>query len=259
MKTLKYTCCFWWLFRWTQTLNVPQHWKDLSPKQFIAVARLYQAEYSADRFLREFYQMSRFIVNRLSTYEKYKLIELVEFVRDARIPYSEFLIHRIPRTRLYAPGRMLSGMCLQQFMTVDTYFSKYILDSSNDHYLNLFVAALYLKKNERYVASEKNTVVLNLDLRSTQVDKIDHDVKYAIFLNFIMLKCWLSRAYKHLFPEVAETQTHKSAQSTGWLSIFDAFVGDHIPDMDKYQAMPVTDAFRLMNRRIKEAKKNGNN
>ena len=263
MKQLKYIYCYWRVFRWSKKIDVPEGWKELSPKQFIAAAKLYNCEYSVDRFLRDFYGFPRLIVSKLSSYDKYKLIELVEFVRDARIPFSDFFLDKIPGTKLQAPGAKLSGMCLQQFMTVDTYFSKYVLDQSKDHYLNLFIAALYMKDNERYVltSNDKKCVALDIDSRVNEVAKIDKEIKYAIFLNFIMIKSWLARAYIHLFPESDSDNksNNKINRSVDWLSIFDCFVGDHIPDMDKYQAMPVTDALRIMNRRIKEAIKNGNN
>lgn len=39
-----------------------------------------------------------------------------------------------------------------------------------------------------------------------------------------------------------------AAPSVNWLDIFDAFVGDDVAVMEKYQAMPVATAFRLLNK-----------
>lgn len=44
-------------------------------------------------------------------------------------------------------------------------------------------------------------------------------------------------------------------KAVDWLEIFDGFVGDHVPDMAAYQRMEVMDAFRIINKRIKDSMK----
>ena len=90
--------------------------------------------------------------------------------------------------------------------------------------------------------------------------KIDRHVKYAIFLNYVFVKRWLSKAFPFLFPmddewEPEDKQKKPTAPSVNWLDIFDAFVGDDVAVMEKYQAMPVATAFRLLNKRIRDAQK----
>ena len=83
-------------------------------------------------------------------------------------------------------------------------------------------------------------------------------VKYAIFLNYVFVKRWLSKAFPFLFPlddEPEEKRNSPAAPSVNWLDIFDAFVGDDVAVMEKYQAMPVATAFRLLNKRIRDAQK----
>lgn len=84
-----------------------------------------------------------------------------------------------------------------------------------------------------------------------KVTKIDRHVKYAIFLNYVFVKRWLSKAFPFLFPlddEPEEKRNSPAAPSVNWLDIFDAFVGDDVAVMEKYQAMPVATAFRLLNK-----------
>lgn len=243
-------------------IQIPSGWKELTPIQFIAAAKMYVGGISETDFLKQFFGLSNSLINRLGYYDKYKILELVEFVRDARVPFSDFFLPAIPGTDLLAPGSRLSGVCFQQFMTVDTFFSKYIA-TEKEEYLDQMVAALYIRRNERYVILEKDSDVVLLDIaeRLPEIQQVEPAIKMAIFLNYILIKKWLGRAYVHLFPEPEEVNTavgHKSTGTVKWLDIFDSFVGDNIPDMDKYQAMPALDAFRIMNRKIREAKKNGN-
>ena len=245
----------------SKLIQVPEGWKELTPDQFIAAAKVYIDGISETDFLKQFFGLSGKLINRLGHYNKYKMLELVEFVSDARVPFSDFFLPVVPGTDLLAPGPRLSGMCLQQFMTVDTYFSRYVA-TEQETYLDQMVAALYLRKNERYVLLDKEHDVTLLDIaeRLPIIQRVPSVVKMAIFLNYILIKKWLGRTYIHLFPEAEESSlsvTNK-AGNVKWLDIFDSFVGENIPDMDKYQAMPVMDAFRIMNRKIKEAKKNGN-
>lgn len=239
-------------------LQVPAGWHELTPAQFIVVVRLYTGNMDEDTFIKQFYNLSDKTVRRLSTFQKYKLIELVEFIQDARTPHAEFFLSSLFGTELVAPGARLDGMCLQQFMMVDTFFSKYAATEKIE-YLNAMVAYLYMGKNERFVLSDRDpdAVLLDFERHLSIVQSLDFDVRYAIFLNFVLIKRWLSRAYVHLFPE-AEEPVHAKGQKmqpVNWLDVFDSFVGDNIPYMDKYQAMPCTDAFRIMNRKIREAKK----
>lgn len=48
--------------------------------------------------------------------------------------------------------------------------------------------------------------------------------------------------------EPEEKRNSPAAPSVNWLDIFDAFVGDDVAVMEKYQAMPVATAFRLLNK-----------
>lgn len=243
-----------------KVIQMPSGWKELTPDQFISAAQMYIGGITETDFLKQFFGLSSDLIKRLGYYDKYKMLELVEFVRDARVPFSDFFLPAIPDTDLLAPGARLSGMCFQQFMTVDTFFSKYVA-TEKEVYLDQMVSALYIRANERYVIQDKDSDVVLLDFagRLPEIQQVDNAVKIAIFLNFILIKKWLGGAYVHLFPETESmgVTSRKGSSSVNWLEIFDSFVGDNIPDMDKYQAMPALDAFRIMNRKIREAKKNG--
>lgn len=237
-------------------LQIPEGWHELTPSQFVVAAQLYTDRMDDNSFLKRFYGLSDKVVRHLDDYQKYKLIEWVEFIQDARIPHSRFFLLSLPGTELMAPGPRLEGMCFQQFMMVDTFFSKYI-ETEDVSFLDTMISYLYTAKEEHFILfeKEKDAVLLDIDKHLSIVKSLDFEVKYAVFLNFIFIKKWLSHAYTHLFPESEADTTDKKMQQVKWLDIFDSFVGDNIPYMDKYQAMPCTDAFRIMNRKIREAKK----
>ena len=67
----------------------------------------------------------------------------------------------------------------------------------------------------------------------------------------MMLKKWLSTAYPYMFSSNEDKGTTNPKSQQKWLDIFDAFVGEQIPETDYYKKMPCMDAFRIINRRLK--------
>lgn len=243
--------------------QVPQKWEELTPDQFLLIARLYLQETDESSFLKEFYSLPSSVSS--DSYYRYKLSELIEFISDCRIRMDRFILSGV--AGLKAPGERLKGMCFEHFMHVDTAFNRYARDGK-DISLDVFVSMLYLKDNEYIVlpANGKNGLFsrqkpLRLQKRLPDVAKIDRHVKYAIFLNYIFVKRWLSKVFPFLFPLNDEPEPDKvdvkqpTAPSVNWLDIFDAFVGDDVAVMERYQAMPVATAFRLLNKRIRDAQK----
>lgn len=242
--------------------RVPQKWEELTPAQFLLVSRLYLQEMDEPSFLKEFYSLPSGVGS--DTYYSYKLSELVEFISDCRVRMDRFILPAV--SGLKAPGERLKGMCFEHFMHVDTVFNRYVRDGK-DASLDTFVSMLYLKDNEYIVlpSGGKNGLFsrqkpLILQKRIMKVAKMDRHVKYAIFLNYVFVKRWLSKAFPFLFPlddepEPEEKRKKPTAPSVNWLDIFDAFVGDDVAVMEKYQAMPVATAFRILNKRIRDAQK----
>lgn len=244
------------------TCPVPQKWEELTPEQFLLVSQLYLQEIDESSFLKKFYSLPSEVGS--GNYYRYKLSELVEFISDCRVRMDRFILSDV--SGLKAPGERLKGMCFEHFIHVDTAFNRYTRDGK-DTSLDTFVSMLYLKSNEYIVlpAGGKNGLFsrqkpLILQKRVAKVAKIDRHVKYAIFLNYVFVKRWLSKAFPFLFPldderEPKDGQKKLAAPSVNWLDIFDAFVGDDVAVMEKYQAMPVATAFRLLNKRIRDAQK----
>lgn len=243
-------------------VDVPEKWNELTPKQFIAAINMFMGAYSEEDFLHEMFGFTNRQINKLSSYYRYRIIHLVDFIQNVKNPHNSFFIEKLPGTNLFSPGTKLKGCCLQQFMTVDTYFQQFAIKEMDENLLNLFISTLYMSSDQRYVVEDESGKYNLLDLSENEkvVSRIDTTTKYAIFLNFVLIKAWLSKSYPLLFPSSDDADEEKYSnrtqlKATNWLEIFDSFVGDNIPQMKTYQAMPATDAFRIMNRRIREARK----
>jgi hypothetical protein len=250
------------IVRRTISKDVPEKWDELSSKQFLAAVRLWVGTISEERFISEIYSMNINIVRRMDSYQRWSLIHAVDFLRNLRIPHNKLFIKKL-KGGLCSPGNRLKGCSLLQFMVVDTYFQKYAIDQK-DEYLNLFVSSLYKKENEcfsvlefQHPEDQKKAKLVSVEKNKEIVETIDKETKIAIYLNFVLISGWLSKAYPYLFPVPDDDGEVKknNKKTTNWIDVFDAFVGDDVVEMNRYKAMQATDAFRVMNKRIKNSQK----
>lgn len=236
--------------------SIPSKYAELTPVQFLAAIRLSKGWIDERNFFLQFFSLSPKQLEKLDTFQLYRLSELMGFLKEIRSAYTGFFIQQLSGN-LLAPADKLRGMTFQQFMTVDTFFSWYVV-TEKEEYLNRFVAALYLKEKESYLP-EAGKTELDLDRRSAAVAGLPFDLRYAIMVNWVLVRSWLSRSYVYLFPEGEPQKNSNGDKVKGkpvdWLAVFDAFVGDNVASMDAYKALPCMDAFRLLNRRIKESRK----
>ena len=259
MKDLKVTYRRWGLRR-TLRAQLPERWGELSAAQMATVAALHVAGCELVPLIASLCQIKESIVQRMDTYQLYVLAEQIDWARNADQPHNSFVIEQLPGTDLHAPGERLKGCSLQQFMTADTYFQLFAIHPDGEEYLNQFVAALYLRHGEYFnpdecqVPSErKRAAKVDMWRNISTVATVEKNYRMAVYLNFLLIHAWLSKAYPLLFPrsEEQEGKWISNVKPTDWLMVFDAFVGDNVAEMRQYQMMPATDAFRVMNRRIK--------
>lgn len=237
--------------------TVPSSYAEMTPTQFLATIRLSKGWIDEMSFFVQFFGIPEKLVTRIDAFSLYKMTETLDCLKTDNSAYFGFYQHSLPGM-LLAPENKLRGMCFQQFMTVDTFFSWYVT-TEREEYLDRFVGALYLKEDETYIPGEGTLLVL--DARIPAIAKLTFDLKYSILINWVLIKSWLSNSYVHLFPagEVSDNSNGDKVKGkpVDWLALFDSFVGDNIADINAYKALPCMDAFRLLNRRIKEAKKKG--
>lgn len=256
---VKYRPISWFPFTRKAKSNVPQNWGDVTQEQLIAITCLYKSAISDNAFLKAMSGLKKGILNKLSDYERYKLMEIFEFIGDQK-PYHEFIIRKISNYRkemvLCAPEGKLKGITFGQFIFADTYFANY--QQSNDETdLNKFIASLYLRKDE--IFDEKR-----IQSRHPQVGKIDKNIREAIVLNYQLIHEWLALAYPLIFHTVTELTTIPTVSDGDiavleikrdpniWIKVFQNFVGDDIIHDEVWAAKPVNTIFAYMTRKYKE-------
>lgn len=239
-------------------INVPEKWEDLKPYQFEVCAQMHVSPPDDDEFIQRFFKISARIVKQLTKFEKYKLTEMVGFAIHPSGITDTFYIQEISGTGLLSPTRRLGNITLEHFALMDTYFFKYV-NNPTQLALSEFVSALYLKRKE--VLTE-----IDFTKRAAYVAaNVDQYTQYALFLNYLFIRKWLSMSFKFLFSDETEDEPtnrkFKRPKSSvnnlpRWIDIIENFVGEDILNYDKYTAINCIRAFKVMNNRIKIYNKN---
>ena len=230
--------------------TIPTNYAEMTPAQFLATVRLTKGGIDEREFFLQFFDLTDKLLAKLDTFLLYRLTETLGFLKQIKGACTGFYCEEL-NGKLLAPQEKLRGMSFQQFMTVDTFFSWFLV-TEKEQYLDRFIASLYLKSDEAFTD-------LDLDERLPAVNQIHMDLKYSIVVNWVLIKSWLSSAYPFLFPEGEASDNSQGdkvkSKPVDWLAIFDAWVGDNVPSIDAYRTLPCMDAIRLLNRKIKESKK----
>lgn len=255
MKTLEIEYNRLFFFRKQISIEVPEKWSDLKIRQFAVCSGIYLEPMSDIDFCSQFFGISKKVLKKLSKFELYKLAELTEFAVNPNGSVNFFFMAEIPGTNLLAPRPRLSNISISHFALFDTYFFEYV-NKKTDAALNQFIAALYLKNKEIVTAVDMNK-------RISYIEKhVDNATKYAIFMNYIFIRRWLTGPYKFLFSsdEEPEENTGKRKKQPSkslsnlpdWAGIINNLIGDDIINAEKYHAISCTLAFKTINKRFKQ-------
>lgn len=241
----------------TLHIEVPGRWEDLRPYQFEICARMHVEEISDEEFVRLFFDLKKSIVSKLTKFELFKLNDMASFSANPSGVIDRFYLTEISNTGLISPANRLGTMTFEHFALMDTYFFKYVNGTSHVR-LCEFVASLYLKKKEKITEIDFTQRVHYIE------QNVDKYTLYAIFLNYLFVRKWLSRSFKYIFDDSDDekprarkiTANAKTSNLPKWVEIIDGFVGDDILHYYEYTQMRCMLAFKAINNRIKNFKKN---
>lgn len=232
--------------------DIPTEWDELDTNGILLAARLWSGGIERDTLIARFFGLPDDVVAALDSYLVYCLTQLTSWMQRLDDNVVVFFIDTLPDTTYRSPGPRLGGCTLEQFMIADSNFQRYATSADPDR-LTAFIAALY---------HAPRRTDDDLDQKTAAIEHLNEDVRQAVFLNFILIRRWLSRSYPYLFPpstdndddDTPKGKKRKKPQTTDWLAIFDAFMGDDVAFIDRYKRMTALDAFRLMNRRIRNSR-----
>lgn len=235
------------------TRHLPETWEEMTARQFVASVAFAKDMIEPLVFFKRFLDLTDKQLANLGTYELYTIGTLLGLLKNIP-PMKSFIIDSltIDGRRFIAPGKALAGMTFMQFMTVDTYYNWYAANNDKDM-LDMLCASLYLEQGIAFADTDMNQV-LNV------WHECDADTKEAIAVEWLFIKKWLSNRFKFVFPEPTDKQAKQShdkvALGNMWLDVYDSLVDDDLTRLESYKVLPAVDVLRIVNRRIKDSKKN---
>ena len=203
----------------TQQTNLPENWRELDAHQFVYAVKLWLGEVGIAEFLYHFLGIKKKVISLLSDYQMWVLMHEIDWIQNLHEPHNAFFIEQLPGTSLMAPGDRLKGCTLQQFMTVDTFFSLYTISHEAAH-LDSMVAALYKEELEVFSTAERiepnkqsKTSLVVLEDHIKQIMHLDNTVKYAAYLNFMLIKSCSPGRILSSFPKPRKRRTSRASSA----------------------------------------------
>lgn len=234
--------------------SLPTSYEEMTEKQFIGAISLSAGQITHSGFYSLFGIKVRDFFH-LPYWAKVEIDKCFEWMSDLSQSCNKILLSKFScgMSVLHTVGERLAGMSFQQFMTVDSYFSYFGVTRDKQHLYNM-VASLYLEKGTGFALDDGHKHLVDVQKSAKRLQKLlpNHAIFNAIYMNWVLIKNWLTAEFKYLFPR---GESDGKPQPANWLELFDSFVGDNIPHMESYQRMECMDAFRIINTKIREQQK----
>lgn len=235
--------------------DCPTSWEEMEANQFVLAAGLQFGSQMDDlTFMSEFFRIKKSILLQMDSFQLFNLIRAAEFVCDPKEVVNRFFVDKIPGTRLLSPSPKLIGVSMRQFMFFDTFFFDYLNGKKRDDLVKM-VMTLYMEKGERVDGFDTSSRII-------LIDKLDDRMLNSIFLNYVLIRKWLSRSFPLIFS-FKDGEDEKEVKPSAavapsrpdWRSIVDDFADDDVLNLDKYYDMQAIDFFRIVTKRIQKYKR----
>ncbi len=228
----------------------PSEWAELTQDQFLAVFRLISGKEQNLRFLSIMTGIGLNIVNKLSSYQIFKLTEQINFTERVGLCHSDFFIWELSKKNeiFQAPRHKMSDVTFGQFIFMFTHYNDWFM-FGNETSLNKFIACTYLKDSEKFsedipIKREKQFAYLSLEIRK------------AIGFNFLLILFWLQSSYPLIFKGpgnvTIEPGESKNQVSSEWMNIYKSMATDNLIDRAKYEDQSIHVVLRDITRRYKQ-------
>jgi hypothetical protein len=201
----------------------------------ITAIRSIRGDISDNELIGVMLNLSRKVAGKLTPYQKFNIIELLQFIQN-HDPYYEFILPSIGG--FLRPKPCLKDETFGTFIFAETYFDKY-LSSGSPEFLSKFIACYYRRGKflEKDLAANAEAIA-----GCPQVEQ------EAILANYFLIREWFVTQYPRVFiPSGDQTKPEKSS----WIDVYDAIVGDNIVQSDEYSNLPISTVLRYLNKRLK--------
>jgi hypothetical protein len=174
-------------------------WNQLSIKRFMKVLPLLPKSQHHEGKLHLLAALCKksSVFKKLNPYQVVDLFEVLEFLEK---PFCNFVIPmiKIRFKKYFAPKPLLSNTSFLQFISADTYFTKFI-HTQDEVWLNKLICCLYLPANSTFSSDLVENNLLKLS-------GIKNEYKQIILFNFAQSLNKIKLERPHIFPRMVEDE-----------------------------------------------------
>jgi len=208
--------------------SLPSTWNDLTRKQLFYVSRLFRGKLTIFEFrvnaLREFLSIKRKAFKRIDPEDAHFLCEKLDFLtKEVTLTRNVIPVIRIGLRKYNGPSDAMTNCTFGEFTLASSVQDEFHKSGSEDH-LDQLVAILYRPKKtlwfiRKYFTDHQDPRVKfmnrSLKKRTAQMAKIDHCLKYSVFLYFNGTLNSLTSLYPYVYRQKDDTDS----QDNSWASL----------------------------------------
>jgi hypothetical protein len=231
-------------------ISVPENWNELSTKQLLYIANLWQAwqlmaknnldlnRVKALLFVQlikgttVFNKQKRVkLITKLTNEEQWALLQLTNFIFIKNtLTVCPFPVIRIGFKKYYAPNNKLGNIKALEFHFADFFYIKYLQTESNND-LNNLIACIYRPAPKTAETGEKRVpfYMANIEKNAKAISKLSFAKKQAILLWYIGCRTYIVEQHPHIFS----SENQQKSNDKGFLPLIMALSGNKFGNYDQ--------------------------
>ena len=208
--------------------SLPSTWNELTRKQLLNVSRLFRGKLNLADFrikaLQEFLSIKTKTFRKIDPEDAVVLCETLDFLtRDVTLTRNVIPVIRTGLRKYHGPSDAMTNCTFGEFTLASSALEEYQKTGSENH-LDQLVAILYRPKKafwsvRKYFTDTQDPRVRfmnrSLKQRADRLAKVDHCIKYSVFLFFNGVLNSLTGMY----PCVYRQKDYTGSQDNGWASL----------------------------------------
>jgi len=208
--------------------SLPSTWNDLTREQLLYVSRLFKRKLTIFEFrvkaLHKFLSIKKKAFRRIDPEDAFVLCETLDFLtKEVNLTRNVIPVIKTGLRMYYGPSDAMTNCTFGEFTMASSVLDEY-QNSGSEALLDQLVAILYRPKNifwfiQKYFTDHQDPrakfMNRSLKKRAGRMAKVDHYIKYSVFLFFTGVLNSLTTLYPYVYQQKEETYS----QDNGWASL----------------------------------------
>jgi len=208
--------------------SLPSTWNELTSRQLLFISRLFHEKLPLVDFrvraLREFLSIKKKAFTKIDPEDAHFLCETLDFLtKEVTLTRNVIPMIRIGLRKYYGPSDAMTNCTFGEFTLACSALDDY-QKTAEEKYLDQLVAILYRPRKfcwslRKYFTDNQDPrakfMNRTLKRRARKIGKLDHCIKYSVYLFFN----GVLNSLPSLYPYVYSQKDEADSQDTGWATL----------------------------------------